>query len=127
MSSHIEQVRIAAARELQAELAKPPHIDGLDVGRGMLWLGLMAGGVACGSILVTGIVEGIAPERAITYGVVALLYLVLTLIPNVSWLGMRWVWSHLWAYLLIVGLVSTALHALSGESFLQPLVFTLPT
>jgi signal transduction histidine kinase len=86
----------------------------------------MAGGVACGSILVIGIVNGVSPERAITYGVVALLYLALTLIPNVSWLGALWVWRHLWAYLLIVGLVSTALHALSGESFLQPLVFTLP-
>ncbi len=116
----------AVARELQAERAKPPHIDGLDVGRGMLWVGLMAGGVACGSILVIGIANGISPARAITYGVVALLYLVLTLIPNISWLRMRWVWRHLWVYLLIVGLVSTALLALSGETFLQPLVFTLP-
>ncbi len=75
-----------------------PDIDVRDVGQGLPWAGLMAGGVACGAILVHGLLDGIPLEAAITYAVLALVYLALMLISHLRWRGTRWLWQHLWVF-----------------------------
>jgi signal transduction histidine kinase len=117
---------IVEKQQHSPELAALPDIDAREVGQGLLWVGLMAGGVACGAILVHGVLDGVPLEAALTYAGLALVYLVLTLIPHLRWRGTRWLWQHLGVYLLITGLVCMALQALSGETFLQPLIFTVP-
>jgi hypothetical protein len=37
-----------------------------------------------------------------------------------------WMWRHLWAFLLAIGLVCLGIQSLVGESFLQPVVFLVP-
>jgi signal transduction histidine kinase len=106
--------------------AATPEAEVVDLGRGIVLIGLMAGGVACGAILFTGITQGITTREATIYGALALLYLALVLAPAVPWSGARWIRRYLWAYLLLLGMVCLALQALSGENFLQPLVFTIP-
>ncbi|HEX5689652.1 MAG TPA: hypothetical protein VFX76_06610, partial [Roseiflexaceae bacterium] len=69
----------------QQSAATPPDLDAVEVGRGVLWVGLMAGGVACGAILVTGISQGITARTATSYAVLTLIYLGLVLAPVVSW------------------------------------------
>jgi signal transduction histidine kinase len=105
--------------------AAPPETE-VDLGRGIVLVGLMAGGVACGAILLMGISQGVTTGQAIIYSLAALLYLGLVLAPAVSWPGARWIRRHLWAYLLLIGAVCVALQALSGEDFLQPIIFTIP-
>src|SRR5690242_4927514 len=104
----------------------PAAADDIEIGPGLFWLGLLAGGVACGVVLAAGIGKGVPAADALAYGGLALLYLALTLSVGVSASWRRWVWRRLWAYLLIMGGISLALQALSGEAFLQPIVFTIP-
>ncbi len=102
---------IVEKQQHSPELDALPDIDAQEVGQGSLWVGLMAGGVACGAVLVHGLLDGSALEAAITYAVLALVYLALTLISHLRWRGRRWLWQHLWVFLLLTGLVCVALQS----------------
>ena len=92
----------------------------------LLWVGLLTGIVGCGVPFVLGLVAGWPVEYVLGYGVLAALYLPLTQIPSVSLPIVGALGNHLWLYVLIMGGLGWGLQTLSGDPFLQPLVFQVP-
>ncbi len=87
--------------------------------------GLVAGGVACGIPFIQGLVTGWQPVQAVIYVLVSLVYILLTIAPILPLRLARWLCQTTWAYLLVGGLVGLTLQAISGDSFVQPIVFTV--
>jgi signal transduction histidine kinase len=94
--------------------------------RSLLWSGLLAGLVACGVPLIGGLAAGWSEVDALGYGALALLYLTLTQLPRLPFALTRWLCRRVAAYLLLMGLLSLGLQIISGDPFIQPIVFTVP-
>jgi signal transduction histidine kinase len=114
------------ARKFIAALAKPPDVEDIEVGRPIIWAGLLMSGLPCALLLTVAITSGELIEWTVPYGALALLYLGLLLLIDIPSRASRWLWRRLWAYLLVVGLVCLAIQSLIRESFLQPIVFFVP-
>ncbi len=95
-----------------------------EVGDGLLWVGMLAVVGACGTVLVQGVGAGWSVSRITLYVVLALVLVALLLFQNTRWRIVQL--EQAWVYLLIVGLVCFALHVVSGDPFVQPIVFTVP-
>jgi signal transduction histidine kinase len=88
---------------------------------------LIAGVLACALPLLAGLIAGWSVQRIGGYLVLAILYLVLVqqnLSPSTR-IG-HWFCAHQPVYLTVIGLITTALLALSGDYLLQPIAFTIP-
>ena len=97
-----------------------------DVGDGLLWVGLLAAGGACSTVFVQGVASGWTVPRAMLYVTLVLMLGALLVSQGPRWHFMIWLLDRPWAYLLVTGLVCFALHVVSGDPFVQPIVFTVP-
>jgi signal transduction histidine kinase len=97
-----------------------------DVGGGLAWTGLLATLVACGVPLIAGLARGRPPAWLLAYGALALLAAGLSQAYRLPWPPARWLAARPAAHLLLFGLAGCALQALSGDPFIQPVVFTVP-
>ena len=114
------------ARKLAAALAKPPNVEDVEVGRPIMWAGLLTSGLPCALLLVLAIISGLLIEQVVAYAALVVLYLGLLLLIDIPSRISRWLWRWLWAYLLAVGLVCLAIQSLIRESFLQPIILLVP-
>ncbi len=103
--------------------------DGRDrwaVPRAVGWVGALAGMVGCGIPLVLGIGAGWSFPKVLGYAGLALLYLMLTQSFNLMQVFAPAVRRPRAMYFLISGLICLALQTISGDPYLQPIVFTAP-
>jgi signal transduction histidine kinase len=114
------------AEDQPALVAEPAVIVDRAEHQSLLWAGLVAGLVGCGLPLARGLATGWTPLFALGYGLLALIFLVLTQLPKLRLPGIRWLCERTWAFLLLMGMLCLVLQALSGDPFIQPIVFTIP-
>src|SRR5262245_39792160 len=114
------------ARKFVAALARPPDVEDVEVGRPIMWAGLLMSGLPCALLLTIGIISGELIEGIAPYSALILLYLGLLLLIDIPSRVSRWLWRRLWGYLLVAGLVCLAIQSQIHESFLQPIVFFVP-
>jgi signal transduction histidine kinase len=113
-------------QQLIAALRRRPDIENAEVGRLVMWAGLLASALPCALLLATALARGLSLAGALIYGATVALYLCLLLLIDVPSRVSHWLWRHLWLYLLALGLVSLAMQSMVNESFLQPIVFLVP-
>ncbi|HZB96170.1 MAG TPA: hypothetical protein VE268_09425, partial [Herpetosiphonaceae bacterium] len=105
---------------------EPPGPAASEVGGSLEWAALLAGLIACGVPLATGIATGWPAGRLIAYSTLTLLYLLLTQIHKVPLGIAQWLCRRLPTYLIVMGIVGCVLQSISGDPFVQPIVFTVP-
>jgi signal transduction histidine kinase len=91
-----------------------------------MWAGLLSGGLPCGLLFALGLIGAQLISNLAAYAVLVVLYLGLVLAICLPSPLSRWIWRHLWAFLLTIGLVCLGIQSLISESFLQPIVFLVP-
>lgn len=94
--------------------------------RSLLWAGLLAGLTGCVVPLARGLATDWTPTLALGYAVLALSFIVLTQLPRLTLPGIQWLCQRTWAYLLLMGVICLLLQTLSGDPFIQPIIFTVP-
>jgi signal transduction histidine kinase len=109
-----------------ASFTRPPNLEHTEVGRLVMWAGLLTGGLPCGLLFAVGLSNGASVFQLALYAALVLLYLAMVLAICVPSRLSRWIWRHLWAFLLAIGLVALAIQSLVDDSFLQPIVFLVP-
>jgi signal transduction histidine kinase len=97
-----------------------------EIGQPVMWTGLLASGLPSGLLLIVGLTKGIPLASIALYGAAVLLYLGLLLLIDIPSPIARWLWRHLWVFLLAIGLVALVIQAIAGEAFLQPIIFLVP-
>ncbi|MEO7909967.1 MAG: histidine kinase, partial [Roseiflexaceae bacterium] len=105
---------------------RPPNLEHTEVGRSVMWAGLLTGGLPCGLLFALGLVGAELIPNLALYAVLVVLYLGLVLAICTPSPLSRWIWRHLWAFLLTIGLLSLGIQSLVNESFLQPILFLVP-
>src|SRR5690348_9560636 len=109
-----------------ATLTHPPESEQADLGRLVMWAGLLASMLPGGLLLFIALVSGeFIPNPALYITLVAC-YVGLLLLIDIQSRTSAWLWQRLWAYLLVLSLVCLALQAQVAESFLQPIIFLIP-
>ncbi len=96
------------------------------VGLVPLLSGVLAGLIGCGVPLAGGLSTGWTLERAAAYMLVALVYLALISMPGVPLLAVQAFCNRRWVFVTLGGLLCLALQTLSGDAFIQPIVFSVP-
>jgi signal transduction histidine kinase len=87
---------------------------------------LLAGLVANLLPLVAGVAAGWPPWRIAAHAALGALFLALVYLEVSPTAAGRWLCAHPALYLTVMGLIGCALMALSGDPFVQPVVFTIP-
>lgn len=87
---------------------------------------LLAGLLANLLPLAAGAATGWAPWRIAAHAALSLLFLALVYAEMNSTAAGRWLCDRPALYLTAMGLIGCALVALAGDSFIQPIVFTIP-
>ena len=105
---------------------RPPNLEHTEVGRLVMWAGLLTGGLPCGLLFALSLAGDALASQLAVYAALVALYLGLVLAICTSSPLSRWIWRHLWAFLLLIGLVCLGIQSLVAESFLQPIVFLVP-
>lgn len=109
-----------------AHLLAPRRNDQLQ----FTWLvdgsGLLAALLACSLPLIMGIAAGWTLPRVAAYSGLALLYLLLIHAQSRRLSFLRWLCDRMGLYLACIGLICLGLISLSGDSFVQPVIFTVP-
>src|SRR5215470_11950337 len=111
---------------LIAAFTRPPDLENINVGGLVMWAGLAAAGLPCALLLSFGIVYHVLIANVAVYAALVLLYLALLLLIAVPSRASHWLWRHIWAFLLLIGLLCLAIQSLIVESFLQPIIFLVP-
>jgi signal transduction histidine kinase len=91
-----------------------------------MWAGLLTGGLPCGLLFLVGLSNGASSLQLALYAGSVLLYLAMVLAICTPSRLSRWIWRHLWAFLLAIGLVALAIQSQVDDAFLQPIVFLVP-
>jgi signal transduction histidine kinase len=87
---------------------------------------LLAGLVACGVPLMRGVLDGWTWPRATVYLIIAVLFLVMTQCPVLPRDILKVVREQKSVYLVVMGALAFLLQWISGDPFLQPIVWTIP-
>ena len=114
------------AQQLIAAITHPPEIERADLGRLVMWAGLLASALPCGLLLMIALWSGEFIPNPGVYGALVALYIALLLLIDLQSRATAWFWRHLWAFLLVLSLVCLAIQAQTAESFLQPIIFLIP-
>jgi signal transduction histidine kinase len=114
------------ASKFIAAFTRPPDLENSNVGRMVMWSGLLAGGLPCGLLFGVALTNAAPASTLALYAALVALYLGLLLAICIPSALSRWIWRRLWLFLLAIGVVCLAIQALAGESFLQPIVFLVP-
>jgi signal transduction histidine kinase len=115
-----------SASKFIAAFTRPPDLENSNVGRMVMWSGLLAGGLPCGLLFAVALANAAPVSQLGPYAALVVVYLGLLLALCVPSALSRWIWRRLWLFLLAIGLICLAIQALAGESFLQPIVFLVP-
>ena len=115
-----------ATHQWTALFTRPPDLANSNVGRLVMWAGLLAGGLPCALLFALGLAGAALVSQLALYAVLVLLYLGLLLAICIPSQVSRWIWQRLWAFLLAIALVCLGIQSLVEESFLQPIVFLVP-
>jgi signal transduction histidine kinase len=113
-------------RQLIAALTGRPDVENVEVGRMVMWAGLLASALPCGLLLLVGLSRGLTAAEAVRYTAAVLLYIGLLLLIDIPSRASRWLWRHLWLFLLAIGLTALLIQSMVDEPFLQPIVFLVP-
>jgi signal transduction histidine kinase len=113
-------------QQLIAAFTQPPVLERAEMGRMVMWAGLLASGLPCGLLLLIALWSGEFIKNVSTYAALVALYITLLLLINVQSRSAIWIWRHLWVFLLAVSLVCLAIQAQVSEAFLQPIIFLIP-
>lgn len=92
---------------------------------GSLLSGTIAVVLASAFPLGRGLIAGWPMWRLLAYAGAALLLVVLTFIPVVPLRPARWLCQRRWPFLLLGGALGLVLQALTGDPFMQPIVFSV--
>src|SRR4028118_228899 len=114
------------AESQQATILEETMLDERAENRSLLWAGLLAGLTGCVVPLARGLATDWTPTLALGYAVLALSFIVLTQLPRLTLPGIQWLCQRTWAYLLLMGVICLLLQTLSGDPFIQPIIFTVP-
>src|SRR5689334_12454570 len=116
----------AGGHRMISAFTRPPNLEHAEVGRLVMWSGLLSSGMPCGLWFALGLAGvGLISHLAL-YAALVLLYLGLVLAICIPSPVSRWIWRHLWAFLLTLGLICVGIQSMVHESFLQPIVFLVP-
>ncbi|MBC8163569.1 MAG: sensor histidine kinase [Roseiflexaceae bacterium] len=88
--------------------------------------GVLAGLIGCGVPLAEGMSTGWSAARIAAYLLVALAYLALISAPGLPFRSVQALCNQRLVFVTLGGLLCLALQALSGDAFIQPIVFTVP-
>src|SRR5215211_5248479 len=113
-------------QQLIAAFAQPPAIERAELGRMVMWAGLLASALPCGLLLLIALQSGEFIENTGAYAALVALYLTLLILINIQSPGAAWIWRHLWLFLVLMSFVCLAIQAQVDESFLQPIIFLIP-
>jgi signal transduction histidine kinase len=113
-------------QQLLTALTRQPDIEHAEVGRLVMWAGLLASALPCALLLMVALSHGLPLTDAAIYTTTVLVYLALLLLIDIPSRVARWLWRHLWLYLLVLGGVALAIQSMVNESFLQPIIFLVP-
>jgi signal transduction histidine kinase len=122
----IEFVMTSRRQQLIAAFTQPPALERAELGRMVMWAGLLASALPCGLLLLIALWSGEFIKNVGTYAALVALYITLLLLINVQSRGATWIWRHLWVFLLVMSFVCLAIQAQVAESFLQPIIFLIP-
>lgn len=114
------------ARKLISALTPPPQLEQADLGRLVMWAGLLASALPCALLLSVALLSGLLIHNPALYAAIVVFYVVLLLLLDIRSRTAAWLWRYLWGYLLALSLVCLAIQAQADESFLQPIVFLIP-
>jgi signal transduction histidine kinase len=114
------------AQQLVAALTRKPDIEHIEVGRMVMWAGLLTSALPCGLLLAIGLLGGLALGAPLVYAGAVLLYMGMLLLIDIPSRVSRWLWRRLWLFLLALGLVGLVIQSMINESFLQPIIFLVP-
>lgn len=101
----------------------PAELEGRS---GLLVSALLAIIVSCGAGLLTILENDGSATRIGVYLGFSLAFLVLSQLPGSKWQFACWLVELLWPFLLLMGGLALLLQIISGDPFLQPIVFTVP-
>jgi hypothetical protein len=113
-------------QQLTAAFSQPAAMERADLGRMVMWAGLLASALPCSLLLLIALWSGEFIKNTGTYAALVALYIVLLLSINIQSPGAIWIWRHLWLFLLLMSFVCLAIQAQVAESFLQPIIFLIP-
>jgi signal transduction histidine kinase len=117
---------IRHSRQLVAAFMRPPNLEHVHISRHVMWAGLLSVGLPCTLLLIIGIISGRLVANPALYAALVVLYLGLLLLIYIPSQISRMIWQHLWAYLIVLGLICLGIQSLVEESFLQPIIFLVP-
>jgi len=113
-------------QQLIAAFTQPPALERAEVGRMVMWAGLLASALPCGLLLLIALWSGEFIKNTGAYAALVALYIVLLLLINIRSPSAIWIWRHLWLFLLLMSFVCLAIQVQVTESFLQPIIFLIP-
>jgi hypothetical protein len=113
-------------QQLIAAFTRSPDDADIEIGQSVMWTGLLASGLTSGLLLIVALAKGVPLASIALYAAAVLLYLGLLVLIDIPSPIARWLWRHMWVFLLAIGLVALAIQAMAGEAFLQPIIFLVP-
>lgn len=116
----------ARAQQFITAFTRPPDLENSNVGRMVMWSGLLAGGLPCGLLFAIGAIRGAPASTLALYAGLVVLYLGMLLAICIQSRLSVWIWRHLWLFLLVIGLLCVAIQSLIDDSFLQPIIVLVP-
>lgn len=117
---------IERSRQLAGAFTQPPNLEHARMGQLVPWIGLLAGILPCGMLLVIALISGELISQTGLYAALLGLYMLLLLLIDIRSALAEQLWRRLWVYLLVLSLVCFSLQSITSESFLQPIVFINP-
>lgn len=102
----------------------PAQQQAVDQGSELLWTATVGGMVGCVVPLLLGIGGGWSLPRVLIYAGLSAAFIALTQAPRLP--GLCRLLDPLWIYLVLMGGLGFVLQGLSGDPFLQPIVFIVP-
>lgn len=104
----------------------PPIFAAMDQSPAVMWSAIIATMVGCGVPLVEGVIVNWSSLRITGYVVLALTYFVIIQSWRPVTIIQIWCQRAYWLYVLTVGLIGLGLQTISGNFFVQPIVFAIP-
>lgn len=104
----------------------PPIFAAMDQSPAVMWSAIIAIIVGCGIPLLEGIINNWSSVRLISYSVLTILYLLMMQGWRPLPIIQAWCDNSYWSYAMAIGLIGFGLQTISGNYFVQLIVFAIP-
>ncbi|MEM8535271.1 MAG: GAF domain-containing sensor histidine kinase [Chloroflexota bacterium] len=104
----------------------PPIFAAMDQSPAVMWSAIIAIFVGCGIPLLEGVINNWSSIRLISYIALILLYLLMMQGWRPLPIIQAWCGNSYWSYAFTIGLIGLGLQAISGNYFVQLIVFAIP-